>query len=134
MPTQKVRPVVNTGPGLTKQEFKDACDINKIIAKYEKTGMIEALSNGEPFYGDVSNIKGYQEAVEKVQEAQELFYKMSPVIREKFDNDPEKMINFLDDKKNYDEALKLGMVVERPKTDSGASTPVAGGTPANVQP
>lgn len=105
-------------PGLTKQAFMPECDINNIIKKFEKTGMVNHLNEKQPFYGDVSNIASYADAINIVQEAEDLFMKMSPGIREKFNNDPEKMIAFLNDPKNIDEAIKLGMASKRPEMAS----------------
>ena len=98
------------GPGVTKQSFKDECDVNKIIARFEKTGMIEAINKKQPFYGDVSSLVDYHEALNVVAEAQGLFNAMSAEVRERFSNDPEKMIAFLNDKKNDKEAIEMGLV------------------------
>ena len=38
-------------PSLTKQAERDSSDINKIIARFERTGMIENINSREPFYG-----------------------------------------------------------------------------------
>lgn len=102
-----------------KQSFRDFADINKIVARYQKTGMIDNLNKRvEPFYGDVSDIGSYQESMEVVLKADTLFMQMSASVRERFDNDPNKMIKFLSDKSNYDEAVKLGMVIpHKPKVD-----------------
>lgn len=99
------------GPGVTKQSFKDECDVNKIIARFEKTGMIEAINKKQPFYGDVSALVDYHEALNVVAEAQSLFNAMSAEVRERFSNDPEKMIAFLNDKSNDKEAIEMGLVI-----------------------
>lgn len=106
----RARPVLVCGESLTKQAFKDQVNINKIIAKYNKTGMINHLSSRPGFYGDVSHIRSYQESLAVVQEAQELFAGLSAEVRARFGNDPEQMIVFLSDEKNRDEAVKLGLV------------------------
>lgn len=110
----EIRTTVDTGPGLTKQSFREQVNINKIVAGFEKTGMVNNLSGRQPFYGDVSEIKDYATALNMVNEAESLFMSMSPKIREKFENDPAKMIAFLGDSKNLDEAVSLGMAVKRP--------------------
>lgn len=102
------------GPGVTKQSFKDECDVNKIIARFEKTGMIEAINKNQPFYGDVSALVDYHEALNVVAEAQSLFNAMSAEVRERFSNDPEKMIAFLNDKKNDKEAIEMGLITPPP--------------------
>jgi len=113
------RLTVDTGPGMAKQSFANEVDINKIIAGYEKTGMIQHLNTKEPFYGDVSKFRSYQECLDLVQEADSLFQSMDARVRERFKNDPVEMVSFLDDPKNLDEAVTLGMVVRRPQTGQG---------------
>lgn len=109
------RPVLICGPGRTKQSFKEKVNINSIIARHRKTGMVDHLNSKTPFYGDVSNITDYKESVEKVLEANTLFKNMSSEIREKFKNDPSEMIQFLENPDNLEEAIKLKMVTKRPE-------------------
>lgn len=129
-------PGVKCGPGRTKQSFKDEVDINKIIARFEKTGMVDHVNQGKPFYGDVSAVRSYREALECVRIAEDLFMGYPAGIRERFDNDPAKLIEFLDDRKNLAEAIELGLVQKAPdsKSDPKASdktveppTPQGGG-------
>lgn len=88
-------------------------DINKIVARVLK-GQPVLQSNGQPFYGDVSEFGGLQEAIIKVQEAEDLFIQVPADIREKFDNDPVKFVDFLSDPKNTDEAISLGLAKPKP--------------------
>lgn len=106
---------ISTGSGLTKQSFAGEVNINQIIASYEKTGMVTHLNAKAPFFGDVSDISPYQDALNIVNKANELFSGMDAVVRERFDNDPAKMIGFLENPSNLEEALKLGIVVKRPE-------------------
>lgn len=119
------------GASMTKQSFADEVDINKILARFDKTGMISHLNQGQPFYGDVSEIADYQTALNVVHQAETLFGQMSAEIRERFGNDPALMIKFLDDPQNLQEAIDLGMVVKRPEVASGGDS---GGKPAEGAP
>lgn len=117
---------------LTSQAPADEVDINKIMARISK-GQTVLASSGEPFYGDVSELGGLQEAFMKVQEAEDLFMQYPADVREKFDNDPIRLVEFLNDEKNYDEALKMGLVNKRPvpepaPTPAPAPAPAAGPT------
>lgn len=111
----RVKPGLKCGEGRTKQAFLDQVDVNKIMARYNKTGMFTHVNGRQPFYGDVSSVVGYREALDRVMEAESLFKGMSAEVRNRFGNDPARMIDFLEDPKNLDEALKLGMVVKRPE-------------------
>ena len=113
------------GSSRTKQSFRDECDINRIISRFEKTGMIESLNGKTPFYGDVSDLVGYQDALNVVSEAEALFMSMSAEVRDRFSNDPSKMIAFLSDVRNKDEAIKMGMVIPEPINSDVVPTGVA---------
>lgn len=114
-PREVVKPKVICGPGRTKQSFKDEVDINKIIKKHARTGMITHVNKKQPFYGDVSSIGSYQESLEIVRNAEELFGNMSAEIRNRFNNEPQEMIDFLANPANKEEAIKLGMILEENK-------------------
>lgn len=114
---EKVKLVCEPGSSRTKQSFKDQVNINKIIKKHRRTGMLEHVNRKAPFYGDVSNLVGYAEALIKVKEAEELFNNMSADIRERFNNNPQEMVTFLEDKNNLKEAIELGMVLKQPEPE-----------------
>lgn len=115
-------------PSLTSQHPADEVDINKIMARVQK-GQTVLTSSGEPFYGDVSDLGGLQDAIIKVQEAEDLFMQFPAEIREKFENDPVKMISFLEDEKNRPEAEKMGLVQPKiaPPVPEPAAPPAAAG-------
>lgn len=104
--------------GFTVQADRDDADINKIIARFEKGGTTARINAREPFYGDVSEFHGLAEAMMKVQEANELFMTYDAQLREKFENNPVKFIEFFEDEKNTDEAIKLGLALPKPEPDA----------------
>lgn len=116
-PKFPAKPIVDCSKDkiLTVQADRDEADINKIIARFEKAGMISTVNRSEPFYGDVSEYDGLQDAIIKVQNADALFMGMSAQVRERFANDPVQMMEFLADNKNRAEAEGLGMVIKRPE-------------------
>ena len=44
--------IVFTRPSLTRQSFKDECDVNQIVKRYTETGMINHIPRSTPQYGD----------------------------------------------------------------------------------
>lgn len=108
-------PVIDfTGdPGRTVQASRDEVDINKIVARVLKGATVPVVS-GEPFYGDVSEFGGLQDALIKVQEANDLFMQYPADLRNKFDNDPVKFVDFMENPDNLDEAISLGLAVKKP--------------------
>lgn len=115
------------------QADRDEVDINKIIARVKSGGSLPVF-NGEPFYGDVSDLGGLQEAYLKVQEAEALFMEFPANVRERFENDPVKMVSFLEDPGNLDEAVRLGLAVKRPQPVLPPAPAVPPEPPANLGP
>jgi hypothetical protein len=110
----KRTPYEDSLPSKTQQQFKDDCDIRKIIARRSAMGIpleISADPNGGMIQ-DFSNSGDYRENLHKLQRAQEAFMALDPKLRQKFGNDPAELINYLQDDSNYDEALKLGLLKE----------------------
>ena len=96
-------------PSLAQQHFKDECDINNILRQFNITGLLPA-NPVSPRYGDFSGIGDYHTALNRVIAAQDEFESLPAQIRARFDNDPSKLIEFLDDENNRPEAESLGLV------------------------
>lgn len=96
-------------PSLAQQHFKEECDINTILQKFSVTGILPEAPLS-PRYGDFSGIGDYHTALNRVIAAQEEFEGLPAQIRARFDNDPAKLIEFLDDEANRPEAETLGLV------------------------
>lgn len=104
---------------LTVQSPTEEVDINKIMARISK-GQTVLTSQGTPFYGDVSDFDGLQDALIKVQDAEDLFMQYPADLREKFDNDPSLLVDFLADEANRSEAEALGLINKRPPPEAVA--------------
>lgn len=97
---------------ITQQQFKNECDINYIVNRYLQTGYVNPMlvRNGKPVFGDVSTIAGYKETLDQIQEADQMFMQLPAKIRDRFQHDPLQLLQFVADNKNYDEAVRLGLV------------------------
>lgn len=95
-----------------RQEFAAEADIHNILKRTALNGGILPEVN-RPQYGDFSSAPSYEEALNLVVQAEDAFYSLDAEIRDRFHNNPSVMLKFLDDPKNYDEAVKLG-IVSRP--------------------
>lgn len=99
-----------TGPSRTKQSFKDECDINTIMRRYQSTGILPDLMNQKnPQFLDVTGID-YQEAMQTVAEAHSLFQELPSRIRNRFKNDPAEFLAFTSDEKNRQELAEMGLL------------------------
>ena len=124
----RVAVLVNSGPTRTKQSFKDECDINNIMAKYQRTGLIDAVSRIQPQYGDVVGFD-FQFAMDQIVQAQEMFMELPSSWRKRFHNDPREFVEFVGNPENREEAVRLGLIVE-----PEAPEPVSAPSPAPVAP
>jgi phage internal scaffolding protein len=98
-------------PSLTKQSFRDECDINNILRKFNVTGQLPSGSV-QPQYGDFSGITDYQSALNAVMAAQDSFLELPAKVRAKFGNDPAVFLDFVSDEANKDEMKALGLLRE----------------------
>lgn len=103
-------------PSLAQQQFRDECDINTILKRFNITGELPN-STLSPMYGDFTGISDYKTAIDRVMAAEEEFLTLPAQIRARFDNDPAKLIEFLENEENRPEAEKLGLVDPKPLLD-----------------
>lgn len=91
-------------PSQTHQSFKDECDINNVMAKFEKTGTVEHIRENAGVYADLTEMpQDYHEALEQVRESQKAFDALPAKVRAYFNNDPGEFLDFASDK----DAIKL---------------------------
>lgn len=115
------KPLVIEGPSLTKQSFKDECDINVIMKRYASTGVLPGAERAAGArYMDCSVID-YQQSMLLVASAKSMFLDLPAAVRDRFGNDPAKLMEFVEDKRNLEEARALGLA--RPEAKEG--TPLA---------
>lgn len=120
------------GPSLTLQSEKDTNNMQLIMDKYAKTGVLDSFSNKELRYGDQTQVPDYHTAQNQIARAHELFDSLDAKVRARFQNDPAKMIEFIADGENYHEALKLGLVNERQKDEPVKQVPKTEAPQTNV--
>lgn len=99
------------GPSRTKQSFKDECDVNNILSRYEKTGLLPQLSE-LPQYGDFSETMDYQTSMNFIVKANEQFDKLPAKLRKRFQNDPAQFMEFVHDPENSDDLVKMGLATK----------------------
>ena len=93
----------------TKQEFAKDADINNIMAKYIKTGLVP-VSTRQPTYGDFSDGGDFRSILDRVMAAEEDFQSLPSDLRSQFNNNPAELLDFLSDPANQQEAIDLGII------------------------
>lgn len=103
---------------ITKQSFKNECDINRIMAKYLKTGVMSdaALNQRNAIFADVSEIGDFQQNQQVIQEADKAFNTLPPEIRNRFHNSPAQLLDFCSNPENREEAIELGIITQVDET------------------
>jgi len=96
--------------GVTKQSDLKDCDINLIMRRFEKTGVLPELIAKDGRFGDFSAVPDYQEALNIVKLAEEQFQALDVTLRNRFANQPSNFLAFVSDSKNIDELEKMGLL------------------------
>lgn len=105
----------NLEPSMTDQQWKDDCDVNYIMARYIKTGHLTHLQKKPGMYADLTAITDLVGAYQDIAQAEEAFSKLPSRLRNKFDNDPVKLVEYLKDPKNLEEAIKEQLIPDPEK-------------------
>lgn len=103
------------------------------MAKYKATGLIDHVNTFRGSYGDFTSVQDYQLSLNQVMAAQESFEALPSNIRARFQNNPGALLAFLEDPKNQEEAVKLGLINAPPPPQPKAA-PAASGGPGGADP
>lgn len=105
----------------TKQDLKDQCDINKIVTRFKRDGVLNHINANQPIFTDFTP-NDYQQCLNKVIDADNAFFALPSNIRERFANDPQRLLAFVQDDSNYEEGFKLGLFNPRPDPDESVAS------------
>ena len=98
-------------PSITEQSHKRETDINAIVSKYRRTGILGTGSQvRDMFFGDFSQVTDYHTAQTAIANAKEKFMSLSSDVRKAFGNDPGKLLQALSDEAQLDKLVGLGIV------------------------
>lgn len=95
---------------LTQQQFADEADINTIVNRFLKTGVLPT-PNTFPQYVDFEGVFDYQSAMNLVRAADESFLRMDAKVRARFNNSPQEFLEFFANPENTQEAIRLGLAI-----------------------
>jgi len=106
---RKRQSLIFSEPSLTHQAFKQECDINHILAKYRKSGIINHVNKFQGNYTNLPNVSDYHEAMNATIAAEEAFQTLPAAIRDRFTNDPALFLEFAHNPQNLPEMEKMGL-------------------------
>ena len=101
----------NFDKSMTHQSFKDECDINTIVERFNVTGVLPQVSS-PPSYQNFEGIFDYQTAQNAIVQADAAFMQLPAQIRDRFRNSAAEMLSFLENEENREEAVYLGLIPE----------------------
>ena len=92
----------------TEQAFKDECKTVNIVKRYLKTGVVDHLNTRQPLEGTFDEID-FHTAMNIVAAGKSSFEAMPAKLREQFDNNPEKFVEFVQNPENEGKLVELGL-------------------------
>lgn len=110
---------------ITTQEFKEESDINTIMARHANLGIAPTFTGDVGRYEDFATAPSFHEAMEIIAKSQQQFEALPAKVRERFDNDPGKFLEWAHDEKNIDEAERMGLLNEEAAKRRGDERAVA---------
>lgn len=99
-------------PSLAKQSFAEEVDINTIVKRFGLTGQLPP-EVAVPRYGDFEDVVDFHTAMNAVTYAKQEFMQLPGALRARFHNDPQELLEFVENDANRGEAEKLGLVKPR---------------------
>lgn len=113
--------------GRTKQAFREESEIKNIIARFQRTGLLEFQEKAHS-YGEFEAIDFHQ-AMNTVVRASEMFDELPSSLRKKLGNDPAEFVDVVTNPDRRDEAVALGLV-KKPVEAAPAAPPAPASPPA----
>lgn len=100
---------------MTRQEFASECDINGIMARYEKVGGHLGQMPRQPMYLDLTQGPAdLMSALNTMHEAEYAFSQLPAAVRKEFANDAMRFIEFASDGANIDQLRQWGLAEPAP--------------------
>lgn len=123
--------VAIVGPSLTVQSMAEDADLNVIMHRFGITGRFPDNPR-VPVYADFSEVTDFRSALAAVEAARAAFMEYPASLRARFDNDPQRLLEFVSDGRNMAEAQALGLLkpVEPPASAPAASPAASPAAPA----
>ncbi len=118
----------------TKQCFTKDADINVIIGRHIKGGPLGSgeVATRQGIFADVSSGDSFRDILDKTRVAQQAFEGLSSDVRSRFANDVSKLLDFVCDEANRDEAIELGLLPPDKPAVKPAPEPVPAPVPEPV--
>lgn len=111
-------------PSKAQQNYRDSCNINKIIKRYaSQTGVDPMTLDPNSFgglYGDFTQVPVLRDALGQVAQVQSFFDALPLNIRDKFNHDVRSFVDFCSVPENHSVLVDLGLIPKGPPVQDAA--------------
>ncbi len=124
---------VPRGKSRTKQSFREESEINNIVARYVKTGLVDHLARYGGEYGFATSID-FHSAMNVVTKADQMFADLPADTRRRFGGDPALFLEFVQNPENQEEMISLGLAKRMEGVKPVVAEPVSEAESAPITP
>lgn len=113
---------------MTKQQFRDGTKVDQILKKYATLGVdpnnvgLFQRNVAQMAYGTADLVQDYQVQLNRINMVKAYFASLPSGIRDKFANDPKRMLDFMADPKNLEACAEMGLFAKAEKEEAAAAT------------
>lgn len=121
------------GPSMTRQEFTEECDVNAIMARYEKSGIWPFQPKDQvPVYYDFVGMPDLQDAMASMMQAEDAFMSLPAIVRKEFDNDAVRFVEYASNGDNLAKLREWGLAPPEKAPDAPMRVEVVNPSPPVV--
>lgn len=103
------------GPSMTQQHFAKDADLNEIVRRFGiAEGALPPVPVDPRYYGDFTDVPDFRQALDQTREAIARFDALPGTLRHRFNNNPVALWDFVQDPRNEEEAIKIGLLRRDP--------------------
>lgn len=102
--------------GRTQQHFAKEVNINNILAKYRKTGIITHVQRTQERYGPLQDLAEFAVNLDKVEKAKQSFEMLPAELRNKFNNSIPGFFDFITKEENRSQCEAWGILNKKEPT------------------
>lgn len=132
----RTRPTLDCkGETMTEQHHKESCDMQHILKKFRNTGVLDHVAQHQGSYMNLPDAPTFHEAQNMIAEAKSVFESVPAHIRQDFDNDASKFVDFMQNNDNIDTIKAYGLDASHltPKPQTPEPTPTPKKTPKSSE-
>lgn len=109
--TRRVPTVLDSYDSMVQQSEAQIADINEIVARYQKTGILDHLSRHESSFGSITG-EQYKDYCDAIAQTNSLFEQLPSAAREFFQNDKAAFLDYVSDltEDRRDQLAEFGLV------------------------